>query len=391
LHRSVVSNFDLFMGVVIVSNLISTFLMLDLMGAEAASSLGPGSEEPHQLPTEDLGFILDHLYNAAYFVDFVIRVKASRRKYFHDAINVCDALLLLHTSVDLYILSPMSIQISTGVAIFRLLRLCKLVRLLRAIRLLSHFGELRILIKAMVASAQSLVCSMAFVFVVMVAGGIFLSQSLIGFVNDNKNDLPMRKWVFNYYGGASRATYTIFEATFSGGWPQYARPLVEKVNPFYVCFWFIYVIAIVFAMTRVIAAMFLKQTMKVAADDAEKVALDRLQEKERTTLRLRDFFNELDTSGDGMLSAEEQSMFFEHPDFDMWMSALDLDAREIKTLFAVLSDEKGLVVWEDFLGAALRIRHAATSIDTITIMHEQLLLKRNIAYLIDKLVDSEKA
>mmetsp|Transcript_82723 Transcript_82723/g.230695 ORF Transcript_82723/g.230695 Transcript_82723/m.230695 type:complete len:602 (+) Transcript_82723:127-1932(+) len=390
LHRSFVSNFDIVMGIVIVSNVVSTFLLLDLMGAEAASSLGRASDKLHMihmLPAEDLGVILDHLYNIAYFVDFVHRLWALRREYFHDTINVFDALILLFTSVDLYILLPMQIELGAAVAIFRLLRLFKTVRLLRAIRLLTRFGELRILIKAMVASAQSLMWSMVLLLVVLVAGGIFLSQSLIGFIHNEMNDLPTRKWVFKYYGGASRATYTIFEATFSGGWPQYARPLVEKVNPFYVCFWFIYVIAVVFAMTRVIAAMFLKQTLAVAADDAEKAALDRAQTTEKVTIALREFFNTVDTSGDGRLSADEQAKFFAHPDMDAWLEVLDLDVREVKTLFYLLADEEGIVDTEDFLGAAVRMRHAATSMDTIAIMHEQFGLKKKLSYLVDYLVD----
>ena len=55
----------------------------------------------------------------------------------------------------------------------------------------------------------------------------------------------------------------------SGAWPSHCRRLVLEVNVAYAAFWALYVLIVVFAVTRVIAALFLQQTMKAASGDDE--------------------------------------------------------------------------------------------------------------------------
>lgn len=74
------------------------------------------------------------------------------------------------------------------------------------------------------------------------------------------------------YGTTSRSFYTVFELTFSGGWPNYARNLVEDVHWAYAVFFFVYIIAVTFAMFRIITTLFLRDTLALASNDAEAAA-----------------------------------------------------------------------------------------------------------------------
>eukprot|EP00418_Pyrodinium_bahamense_P023839 CAMPEP_0179132258 /NCGR_PEP_ID=MMETSP0796-20121207/62854_1 /TAXON_ID=73915 /ORGANISM="Pyrodinium bahamense, Strain pbaha01" /LENGTH=52 /DNA_ID=CAMNT_0020831197 /DNA_START=1 /DNA_END=155 /DNA_ORIENTATION=+ len=52
----------------------------------------------------------------------------------------------------------------------------------------------------------------------------------------------------------------MFEATFSGCWPTYARPLIERVSVWYAAFFILYVTIVVFSTVRIVSALFLRDT-----------------------------------------------------------------------------------------------------------------------------------
>eukprot|EP00438_Fugacium_kawagutii_P033210 Skav210555 [mRNA] locus=scaffold2699:59613:65460:- [translate_table: standard] len=65
--------------------------------------------------------------------------------------------------------------------------------------------------------------------------------------------------------------YTLYEITFAGNWPTNARPVLDKVSQFFVIFYLLYVTIIVFAVIRVISAIFLKDTLDEANNDAQQL------------------------------------------------------------------------------------------------------------------------
>merc|ERR1719409_2689381 len=106
-----------------------------------------------------------------------------------------------------------------------------------------------------------------------------MSQLILSFIEDKDNDPVLRSWAFVRFGDFGKATYTMFEATFTSTWTQSSRKLVEEVNAWYGLFWVLYVVGVNFAVMRVIAALFLKQTMAVASQDAEKMIMAKMKER----------------------------------------------------------------------------------------------------------------
>merc|ERR1719367_151621 len=102
-----------------------------------------------------------------------------------------------------------------------------------------------------------------------------MCHSLHDFVMDDSKDIALRVWVNSMYGDGMKSLWTIFELTFSGCWPNYARRIIEEVHPMYALFYFSYVYIVVFAATRIVAASFVKETMSQHARDAGVILQER--------------------------------------------------------------------------------------------------------------------
>merc|ERR1719313_2025613 len=124
--------------------------------------------------------------------------------------------IVIMTVIDLFIMKP--IGVSKGgakVAMARLVKLLRVVRVVKVIRFMNSFSELRVLIKTLTMSIQSLAWSVLLIGGVILSGGVFMVQLLVGYMEDENNPLESRLWVYNRFGGSMRAIYTMFEATFT--------------------------------------------------------------------------------------------------------------------------------------------------------------------------------
>merc|ERR1719491_570613 len=127
---------------------------------------------------------------------------------------------------------------------------------------------------------MALFWSMVLLAIVMLIGALSLCQLLNGSIIDDELSLGTRTWVNRYYGTPGNALWTMFEITFSGCWPNYARVLTEEVSSLYMIFFVFYISGVVFAMTRIITALFLKDTLAVASADADAQISNKMKEKQ---------------------------------------------------------------------------------------------------------------
>merc|ERR1719237_2036766 len=139
---------------------------------------------------------------------------------------------------------------------------------------------------------------------------------------DDTKPLEIRDWVFKYYGGSLRATMTMFEITMSGCWPTYSRTLIEEVNVWFAAFFVVYISGVVFAVTRIISAIFLKDTLAAANQEADRVLSELKRQRESLVRQLHDFFQEADRSGDGLMDRDEFEEMVKNPDVRMWFRGL---------------------------------------------------------------------
>merc|ERR1712209_336567 len=117
-------------------------------------------------------------------------------------------------------------------------------------------------------------------------------------------DFQTQMEIWELFGTSSRAIWTIFEVTLGGQGTAPARSLIHQ-NWTYSLLFGSYVSAVGFAVICVIQALFSKDTLEVATNDAEAMVHEQRQHKSDTCKKLQQVFVVADTSGDGLLSVQE--------------------------------------------------------------------------------------
>ena len=88
----------------------------------------------------------------------------------------------------------------------------------------------------------------------------------------------------------------------------------------------VYVTIIVFAVIRVISAIFLKDTLDAAHNDAENLVFDRLKKKASYVRKLQDIFKAIDNTSDGMVTEDQLTSVLANPTVAAYFQTLDVES-----------------------------------------------------------------
>jgi len=252
-----------------------------------------------------------------------------------------------------------------------------------------------VLLFTITASFLALFWSLVLLMITMLMAGLILCQLVSPYIEDfdpsRIEDAEFQRWMFERYGTAGRSLWTVFEITFAGSWPSLVRPLVEKVSVSFGFFFGAYVFLVVFAMTRIITALFIKDTLAVATNDAEMMIQAKMKEKRANARKLLDVFSVADTSGEGRLTLEEFEIFMEEPRARSYLGSLELEAHESRQLFMMLDDGDGMITAEEFVEGALRLKGVARSQDVICMMHDFNTMAKVLAGMQEQLAEVYEA
>lgn len=232
---------------------------------------------------------------------------------------------------------------------------------------------------ATVKSAGALFWSVLLLVVLQLTCALILSQSLHSFLMDETQDLEAQIWVDRHYGDFLKAMYTMFEITYSGGWPNYARPVIEKVSGFYAIIFLFYVTGVVFAEIRVITALFLKETLTAAANDVEFAVSEKTRSLQAYRSKLEDLFHAADSSGDGRISEEEFMEVLSDPLAISFLAVMDLHVTDLHSIFGLLDDGDGKVTMHEFCGGINKLKGQARSLDIFILKEENQRLHQQCA------------
>eukprot|EP00439_Symbiodinium_sp_Y106_P058091 s738_g8.t1 len=217
---------------------------------------------------------------------------------------------------------------------------------------------------------------------------VFMSMGALMMGNLLQDFVVSEAWHF-LVGTAYRAMYTLFEITFAGNWPTSARPVLEKVSQAYVLFFVPYITLVVFAVIRVISAVFLKDTLDAAQNDAEQLVVDRLRKKAQYVAKLESIFLAIDDSGDGIISEERLHDILQNPKVAAYLETLELDLHEGVALFHLLDNGDGEVTLDEFIDGIMRCKGPARAIDQVAMHADIKSLDYKVAKLARKLREKE--
>lgn len=317
--------------------------------------------------------ILDNIFTVCFFLELMLRISILRTSFFWSwdlkkfkSFNVFDTVVVLGTCLEMFVNS-----IKGNLAFIRVVRLLRLTRSLRLTRMLGYFSPFRVLVATVLRSFSALFWTMVLLFFIMFIAAVTLCQTLQPYMVDGPEALSEgdRRELFSMYGTFGQAIVTMFKMTFSGCWPAYANKVLE-VHPAYVFFFGIYVSVVIFACTRIVTALFLRDTLKAAESDADMMVAETL-EKKRTYLRkLHELFCMVDSSGDGQISIEEFEAVIGQPQVRAYLELLDITFAEVENLFNLLEGGSGSISHHDFLQGILRLKGQARAMDIVTLMRE---------------------
>lgn len=370
---------DVGVGVLISLNTLVMMLAHQQMGYDAAREIGEYDPGMDSLSiSEDVFITIEEAFAVLFLLELCVRLWIHRLQFFRNFFNVFDAFLVALSLVDMLIIKPMAGSGRVNLVILRILRILKLTRSLRVMRTMRLFSGLRVLVAAVSAFVPSLFWSMLFLTIYMVLGGLLIGNFVMEFINDGGQDIEIRKWIWQHYGTSYRATYTMFQVTFAGCWPSYVNPLYENISHWYSVFFCAYVTFVVFAVMRVITAIFIKETLDAAGEDHEVVMSEKEATKQKYMRKLERVFHEVDTSGDGLISEDEFRSMMEDPNVKRFLAGLEVDLNESHSLFHMLADEEGQVSYSKFMEGMIRAHGPAKSADVLCIRQDLEFIRKDL-------------
>jgi len=212
----------------------------------------------------------------------------------------------------------------------------------------------------------------------MILGGLLVGNSVQEFINDGGQELEVRRWLWQHYGTSYRATYTMFQVTFAGCWPSYVNPLFENVSWWFSVFFCAYVTFVVFAVMRVITAIFIKETLDAAGEDHEVLMSEKEAARQKYMRKLERIFHDVDTSGDGLISEDEFNSMIQDPNVKRFLAGLEVDLHESHSIFHMLADEDGQVSYIRFIEGMMRAHGPAKSADVLCIRQELEFIRKDL-------------
>lgn len=390
--------FDFAVSILVLLNWFVTFVELEWRGSENAARLGIGPDDQNWHTAQRVFRLMELGFVAIFSMELPVRIFLQRLSFFRDPLNISDSFVILLAALESFVVSPAqdggaaSTKILGLTRALRVLRAVRLLRFVRLLRVMRVFASLRVMVRTLCTCMDSLMWSMAVVGFIIMSAAMLMVQLTSDIIADESRSTELRVWCYKYYGTMFRASYTMFEATFSGAWAsRLSRPLMEEVSGFFALFWLIYIAVVNFAVMRVLSAVFLKQTMDVANVDHERTSLLKMKEKEKILGTLREVFRLGDQEADGYLRRWEFEEMLEDQQILGLFKGIGLDPPELAMLFDLLEEDDGAADLEEFLAVALKLKSGVRTVDMIQVLHEQMLIRRTLNVVRDALLAPSKA
>lgn len=243
------------------------------------------------------------------------------------------------------------------------LRRCKKIEV-------SLFRQLRILVGTCIASIGALFWSMILLMILQIGFSLAICQALQLFIADESASLADRLEMRQYYGNFPKTLYTMFEITFSGSWPGRVRPVTSKVSGWYAMPFLFYIALVVFAVIKIVTALFLKETLSSAANDADMMLEDSERISRSYQSKIEGLFRLADDDGDGLLTLEEFMETMSLQSVKHYLKILDVTVHDSRILFDILDDGDGLVTIAEFCQGISKLKGHVKPVDFITLQRE---------------------
>ena len=215
---------------------------------------------------------------------------------------------------------------------------------------------------------------MVLLIVLQIGFALAMCQALQLYILDVQANYDTRMEMYALYGSFPKALLTMFEITFSGAWPSRVRPVIDNVDVWYAVPFLAYITFVVFAVIKIVTALFLKETLTSAANDADMVMEDARRLAKDYHHKLSELFHLADDDGDGNLSRDEFFDTMSLPSVQHYLRTLDMSIQDCGPLFDILDDGDGLITITEFCKGLSQIKGQARAVDIVILQRENAKL-----------------
>jgi len=202
------AKFEFAMCAAIVLHIVMLAVHFQFKGNHTAHLLGfgPDSSSFAEAPFD----VAERVFNAAYFVELLLRIHAFRRVFFESAFDVVDALVIILTFAETFIISPLTDrQGGVSFSVLRVVRTFRIFRFLRLARYTHHMSEMRLLVRVLLFSFRGVAWSVVLIMAIIMTGAILMAQITIEVMNDESIGLDRRRWMYDFFGTTTQGLHGI--------------------------------------------------------------------------------------------------------------------------------------------------------------------------------------
>jgi voltage-gated sodium channel len=298
--------------------------------------------------------VFTHGFCLCFLLEAMVRIMAFRhiRYAFMDFWVTFDTLLVSFLIIETWVLGTISAvsgssftegRLKTVVA-FRVLRLFRLLRVLRLVRLLRHVPQLMVIVRGLGIALRSVACVLILLLIIIYAGAIVCKGLFEG--------SPFGKEWFPTVM-ASMGTLML-ECTLSGSRGTGLMREAYTEHPVYAFLLLLFVLLSNVTMMGILAGILVQTVRTVAEVEKEDKTFGNLV---KTIKNVWNMAVDIDSDGDGTVSAEEFGDLIKRGDTARVMHAMDVDVEGLISLSGFIFDQnQGRLGRQAFLQMVLDFR-----------------------------------
>jgi len=382
--------YELVSALFIVLNAVFIVCETERRAALAAAS-GPSTT----VPREDWIFtVAGNIFCLVFVADLALRMWAERLQFFTSrerGWNMFDIFVVITVVLE----APFSwAQLATSTtsnarvflrkfSMLRILRLLRVIRSMHAIRVIWFIRELRLMVFSLTGTAKSLAWSLVLLLIILLVFGVFFTDGAITYcVQRGAMTEPHTAELRKYFGSLPDAVVSLYMAMSGGEDWGHIMASLDPLPAEYRLFFLVFVTFAVLALLNVVTAIFVETAMQMAQNDRELVIMEEMHNRGEFIAVMQQVFEELDTNDSGALSLEEFEKHIEDEKIMAFLSSLDLDVSQVRTLFTLLDvDRTGEVDLEEFVTGCLRLKGGAKNLDMAVLKFQVDWILHNLKLL----------
>eukprot|EP00929_Paragymnodinium_shiwhaense_P081268 TRINITY_DN4249_c0_g1_i2.p1 TRINITY_DN4249_c0_g1~~TRINITY_DN4249_c0_g1_i2.p1 ORF type:complete len:710 (+),score=200.42 TRINITY_DN4249_c0_g1_i2:81-2210(+) len=317
---------------------------------------------------------LEMAFGVVFTIEVSLKMMCKGFRFFASAWNFVD--LLIITSWFIVVLSGETTVLNP--MLVRLARVARLLRFLRLVKTVQMFDVLRLLIGSLNASGAVLLWSGTLLLLIMVCAALLSHNVFLSYIFDETLPEETRHLTYQVFGSFSRAFLSVYQLTFS--LDTEAPQIIFELNELFAIPLICYQGVVSFAVIKVIEAVFLNETIKVAASNEELMIMERNRSETKQAAKIEALFDEADFSRDGLMDQAEFMLAVNDDRVKTLLDAMDLEFDDPKMVWDLLCglQQRGHHHGGDtrqlsrhwFVKGIKRLKGSAKSLDVLVLLRD---------------------